>query len=180
MLGGLSDTPTISPARPPANYLAGLGLAGGFLAFVTWDQSHWWRVKEDYSFGWLVPLFTAYIVYDRWPQILARLREASAAPAPGGGVRWTLNGLAGLGLVGGALLFLLGAFYRAGAGASQPGTFAITAGMVAIVLPLIFFNVPAGEASTARLAPSSAGGRSSGGLGALLGAPRLRVTVLVR
>lgn len=129
-------------SRPPTSFIAALGLSAGFMAFVAWDQSHWWSRKEDYSFGWLVPLFTAYVVYDRWPQILARLRAAETGPASARWVRWTLNALAGLGLLCGALFFLLGAFYRAGAGTSQPGTFALTLGMVAIVLPLIFFNVP--------------------------------------
>jgi exosortase len=129
-------------SKTPAPFLAALGLSAGFMAFVAWDQSHWWSRKEDYSFGWLVPLFTAYVVYDRWPQILARLREVETGPASARWVRWTLNTAASLGLLGGALFFLLGAFYRAGAGTSQPGTFALTLGMVAIVLPLIYFNVP--------------------------------------
>jgi exosortase len=158
--------------RPPATFLWALGLSSGFMAFVAWDQSHWWRVKEDYSFGWLVPLFTGYVVYDRWPQILARLREAEmGAPAP----RWarlSLNTLAGLGLVLGALFFLLGAFYRAGAGTSQPGTFALTSGMVAIVLPLIFFNVPGTAAGSAAGVPAPAG------LRALWAEPRFRVAAL--
>ncbi len=131
----------------PAVFLAALALAAGFMAFVAWDQSHWWRMKEDYSFGWLVPMFTGYVVFDRWPQIKARLQAAGAAATGPRWVHWTLNTAAGLTLVFGAMFFLLGAFYRAGAGTSQPGTFALTAGMVAIVLPLIFFNVPAGAAA---------------------------------
>jgi exosortase len=39
-------------------------------------------------------------------------------------------------------MFLLGSFYRAGAGTSQPGTLAITLGMAGIVLPLLFINAP--------------------------------------
>lgn len=138
----------------PTPFLAALGLGGAFMAFVAWDQSHWWQAKEDYTFGWLVPLFTAYAVYDRWPQIAARVREAGE----GGGVaRWarlTLNTLAVVGLVCGALLFLLGAFYRAGAGASQPGTFALTLGMVCLVLPLLFFNVATPAAQGGEVAPA--------------------------
>lgn len=125
----------------PEAFLAALGLSAGFMAFVAWDQSHWWRVKEDYSFGWLVPMFTGYVVYERWPEILQRLRTAATAPAGPRWTRWTLNLAAGGALSFGALFFLLGAFYRAGAGTSQPGTFALTSGMIAIVLPLIFFNV---------------------------------------
>ncbi len=155
----------------PASFLAALGLAAGFVAFVAWDQSHWWRVKEDYSFGWLVPLFTLYAVYDRWEQICARLREAAAAPAAAGWVRWTLNVAATLGLVFGALFFLLGAFYRAGAGTSQPGTLALTLGMVAIVLPLLFFNVPVAGAD----APARGAGS---GVMALFTEARFRVAAL--
>lgn len=147
LLAPVNEKPAASREKTPPTFLAALGLAGGFMAFVAWDQSHWWRVKEDYSFGWIVPLFTAYIVYDRWPQITARLREAAgAAPAPRW-ARWTLNAAAVLGLVLGSVFFLLGAFYRAGAGTSQPGTFALTWGMIGIVLPLLFFNAPAPDAA---------------------------------
>ncbi|HVZ63488.1 MAG TPA: exosortase/archaeosortase family protein [Lacunisphaera sp.] len=138
----MNGPPPADSEKTPATFRAALGLAAGFMAFVAWDQSHWWRVKEDYSFGWLVPVFVVYVVHDRWSRIRARLREAETQPAGPRWARWTLNTLAILGLVGGAAFFLLGAFYRAGAGTSQPGTFAITTGMVAIVLPLIFFNVP--------------------------------------
>ena len=126
----------------PGNFLAALGLAGGFMAFVAWDQSHWWRVKEDYSFGWLVPVLVLYAVYDRWPRILGHLHEAAVTPPGPRWMRWIHNLLASLSLLLGTLFFLLGAFYRAGAGTSQPGTFALTLGMVAIVLPLLYFNAP--------------------------------------
>lgn len=172
--------------RVPGNFLAALGLSGGFLAFVAWDQSHWWERKEDYSFGWLVPLFTAYMVYDRWPQITARLREAAEAPAGARWVRWTLNTAAGLGLTLGAMFFLLGAFYRAGAGTSQPGTFALTLGMVGIVLPLIFFNVARpeatrgnrGEGAPAPVEASRELGPPLEGIAGLWREPRFRVAVL--
>lgn len=163
-------------SRPSTPFLAALGLSAGFMAFVAWDQSHWWSRKEDYSFGWLVPLFTAYVLYDRWPQILARLRAAETGPASARWVRWTLHTAAGLGLLGGALFFLLGAFYRAGAGTSQPGTFALTLGMVAIVLPLIYFNVPDG--GPASLRAGSQGREPSKGFTALFADGRFRVASL--
>ena len=143
------------------------------MAFVAWDQSHWWRVKEDYSFGWLVPLFTCYVVYDRWPQIVARLADAGQAPAGPRWARLSLNVLAGVALTFGALFFLLGAFYRAGAGTSQPGTFALTSGMVAIVLPLLFFNVTTASAPTPGDLPVQRGVPET-----LVAEPRFRVTVL--
>ncbi|MDP2136890.1 MAG: archaeosortase/exosortase family protein, partial [Candidatus Didemnitutus sp.] len=162
----------------PGHFLAALGLSGGFMAFVAWDQSHWWRVKDDYTFGWLVPLFTAYAVYDRWPQIQARLRAAVAPPPAAGWVRWTLNAFATLGLVLGALFFLLGAFYRAGAGTSQPGTFALTCGMVAIVLPLIFFNVPVAEPQREAGGGGPRPTAAAAGIGALFAEARFRVAAL--
>jgi exosortase/archaeosortase family protein len=142
------------------------------MAFVAWDQSHWWSRKEDYSFGWLVPLFTVYIVYARWPEVLVRLRAAEVGAVSARWVRWTLNTAGALGLLGGAVFFLLGAFYRAGAGSSHPGTLALTLGMVAIVLPLIYFNAPAGVASDGAPAPGSSGP------GALLADGRFRVAAL--
>lgn len=131
-------------AAVPAPFLPALLLAAGFLAFVAWDQSHWWRVKEDYSFGWLVPLFVAFVIHDRWPRILERLGACAAdgSPRAAGGQKWLLRFLVGAALLGGALMFLLGSFYRAGAGTSQPGTLAITMGAVAIVLPLLLVNAP--------------------------------------
>ena len=59
--------------------LAGaLLLAAGFFAFVAWDQSHWWSTKEDYSFGWLVPAFVAFVIYDRWRRIVAAAASLTA------------------------------------------------------------------------------------------------------
>lgn len=127
--------------------LTAFALAAAFLGFVAWDQSYWWRVKEDYSFGWLVPAFVVFVVYDRWPRIVAGVRACAAAESPraGGAGKWLLHLGVGAALAGGAAMFLLGAFYRAGAGTSQPGTLALTLGAIAVVLPLIFLNAPAAE-----------------------------------
>lgn len=123
----------------------GSWLAVGFWLFVACDQSHWWSQKEDYSFGWLVPLFTAYVVHERWSAFKA---AAAACAAPGsprvaGWRRWVLGlVIAGL-LLGGALMFLLDAFYRAGAGPSYPGTLAITMGTAGLLFGLLLTHAPA-------------------------------------
>ena len=137
-------------AAVPASFLAALFLAAGFLAFVGWDQSHWWRVKEDYSFGWLVPVFVVFVVYDRWPKITAALAACAAdgSPRAAGWQKWALRIVAGAALGFGALMFLLGSFYRAGAGTSQPGTLAITLGAIGILLPLLWLNAPETAAPT--------------------------------
>jgi exosortase/archaeosortase family protein len=91
-----------------------------------------------------VPLFVAYVVYDRWPHIVAALGDCAAPQSPraSGGHKWALRLLVGGAMLWGVLWFLLGAFYRAGAGSSQPGTLAITMGAAAIILPLLFLNAP--------------------------------------
>ncbi len=131
-------------AAVPSPFSWALLLALGFLAFVAWDQSHWWRVKEDYSFGWLVPVFVAFVVHDRWPKITAALAACAAdgSPRASGWQKWLLRLVTGAALLFGALMFLLGSFYRAGAGTSQPGTLAITMGAIAILLPLLLLNAP--------------------------------------
>ncbi len=129
----------------PSQFYGTLLVCFGFMGFIAWDQSHWWKVKEDYGFGWLVPAFVLFVVNDRWPRIRAALtacRAEGAARSAGvaAGVM-TVGSL--LCLIGGALLFLLGAFYRAGAGSSYPGTLAITFGSICVLLPLIFVSAPA-------------------------------------
>jgi exosortase/archaeosortase family protein len=57
-------------------------------------------------------------------------------------------------LAGGALLFLIGALYRAGAGSSFPGTLALSLGTGALVLPLLLLNAP--EPASAATAADSA------------------------
>jgi exosortase/archaeosortase family protein len=131
-------------ATIPGPFLAALALSAGFLAFVAWDQSHWWRVKQDYSFGWLVPLFVLFVVHDRWAHIVQALSACATAGSPraAGWQKWLLRLTLGASLLGGVVMFLLGSFYRAGAGTSQPGTLAITLGMIGILLPLLFINAP--------------------------------------
>lgn len=152
-------------AAVPGPFLAALGLGVGFLGFVAWDQSHWWRVKQDYTFGWLVPLFVIFVVRDRWPAIRAGLAACAAPGSPRvRGIRqWAVRAGVAAALLFGVLMFLLGSFYRAGAGTSQPGTLAITLGAVMILLPLLFLNAPGTAAPTA---------------GSLFSDARLRLTAL--
>ena len=134
-----------------SSFLAALLLCAGFWGFVAWDQSHWWRVKADYSFGWLVPAFVIFAIHDRWPRIVVAAAACAAERSPrvAGWQKWVVRILVGVALSGGAAMFLLGAFYRAGAGTSQPGTLALTVGMIGLLLPLLWLNAPE-SASPAR------------------------------
>lgn len=127
-----------------APFLGALLLAGGFWAFLIWDQSYWWRVKEDYSFGWLVPVFVVFVIYDRWGKIGVAVAACAApgSPRATGMAKWLLRVVVGATLLGGLAAFLLGVLIRSGEGVSQPATVAMAVGTAAIVLALLFLNAP--------------------------------------
>jgi len=128
----------------PERFLIALAVGLAFVSFIAVDQMHWWQIKPDYAFGWLVPVFVLYVVADRW----SRLREIfkTAGPGPLGGLwRGVVSGAAGLALALGLLFFLFGAFYRAGFGSSQPGSLALAVGFPGVLLGMLYFNVPDGR-----------------------------------
>ncbi len=86
------------------------------MVFTGRDHSHWWANREDYGFGWLVPVFVVFVVKERWTEILAAVASCgwSGSPWAAGWQKWVLNTLLVGAMLGGALMFLLGAFYRAG------------------------------------------------------------------
>ncbi len=151
----------------PERFLIALAVGFAFVAFLTVDQVHWWRLKPDYAFGWLVPIFVVYVVVDRW----ARLREAfrsvgpSALSAPWRGFAATVAALV---MALGLLLFLFGAFYRSGFGPTQPGSLALALGFPGVLLGMLYFNVPDGRV----------GGPTTSAWAALRSDLRLRVVAL--
>jgi exosortase/archaeosortase family protein len=152
----------------PKNFAWALVLAAGFMAFVIRDQWHWWNVKEDYSFGFLVPLFVGYVVFDRWPQILKLLGAAQESSPPR---FWgkLMEAAALVGLLGGTMAFMLGGFVQVGGiGASPTGSFAIAFGFGAVLLSLVYLSAP-----SAKQAPAS-----GSGLRAALADPRFQLAAL--
>lgn len=155
----------------PSLFSYTLLLSAGFGLFITWDQLYWWGRREDYSFGYLVPLFVAVVVWDRWPQLSKLLgitrktlagekKEKPAAPVktkePELAFDWLTGSLYPFfkwfiplgfygGLVLGLLIFGLGAFYRAGAGPSHPGSLFIAVGAGMVVFALVYINLPDSE-----------------------------------
>lgn len=143
---------TLPPVSVPMTFKYGLMLVAAFMAFVAWDQSHWWRLKEDYSFGWLVPMFVAYVIYERWPRVLSRLRAVEQGIAPTPEATWLqplVPWIAGLAMAFGIAFFFLGAMYRAAAGSSYNGTFALSCGMALMALTFIYFTAPTRDVSVA-------------------------------
>jgi exosortase len=104
---------------PVSTQWAAYAIAGLSL-FLIWDQYHWWKLRDEYAFGYIVPLFVAYILYERWPAIaggLIRTEDAvEALPAPTGAYSFLNGGLqviSTLMVLGGLFSFLLGVLYRA-------------------------------------------------------------------
>jgi len=128
----------------PGRFVAALAVAAAFGVFLTIDQVHWWQSKPDYAFGWLVPAFVVYLIYDRWE----KLKRMMHSPKPGAltpGWRRAVSLLAGLSLGAGLFCFSMGAIYRAGAGVTQPGSLALAIGFAGVLPAMIYFNVPDGQ-----------------------------------
>lgn len=142
----------------PVRFAVAMAVAAAFAIFITVDQSHWWRLKPDYAFGWLVPAFVAFLVADRWRRIRNVLHPTGPSPLP----HWlkaitTFAAGAALGL--GLVIFLFGALYRSGEGPTQPGSFALAAGFSGILLGMVYFNAPEGGVAST---PAAAGWRGLG------------------
>src|SRR5262245_45067350 len=58
-------------------------------ASVLWSLAEQWATNSFYSYGFAVPLISAYIVWSRWSEIV----DATAAPDYGWGVPLVLIGL---------------------------------------------------------------------------------------
>lgn len=63
---------------PRGTFLA-IGFLGVLVLCLIIDQRHWWDLREDYLFGYLVPLFVGWVLYERWPMIRMTLLGGGAA-----------------------------------------------------------------------------------------------------
>lgn len=121
-----------------------LGMAG----FVVYDQMHWWGVREDYSFGYLVPFFVGYVLFERWEKIKSFLlfgrpdSKTPQQPVPAPEAPWlgrAVTVLAALAFLGGLLSFGLGAFLFGASGNHLiPGTQALAVGLAGCILSAAF------------------------------------------
>jgi exosortase len=116
----------------------------GFAIYTVWDQFFWWGTREDYSFGYLVPLFAAYVIYDRLPAIRSYLfcgcapGETAPAPSPGGPLTLVLEWIAVAAFAASLCLFAVGALLRAATGPQNPASLAIAASLGGLTLSGIF------------------------------------------
>jgi exosortase/archaeosortase family protein len=102
-------------------------------AWVSWDLSYWWTTKPDYSFGFLVPVFCGYVLYDRWPRIAGIFAGGAVRAADSRSVRW-LDWLGFAGIILFFLTFSLGVVYRTFSGVSLPGSFLMTTSFSGLAL----------------------------------------------
>ena len=127
--------------------LAAACLIIGFALYTVWDQVYWWANRDDYSFGYLVPLFSAYVLYDRWPAIRSYLFRGAALtePAPPSppteqrsGLVSFLEWVAVAAFAASVLLFAVGALLRAATGPQNPASLAIAASLGGLTLSAVF------------------------------------------
>lgn len=134
--------PTFKKLLP--EQIAAACLILGFALYTVWDQIYWWGNREDYSFGYLVPVFAAYVLYDRWPAIRSYLFKGHApeAPAPPPAERSALvsvlEWVALVGFAASLLLFGVGSLLRAATGPQNPASLAIAASLGGLTLSAVF------------------------------------------
>lgn len=88
----------------------------GLALFMVWDQHYWWKLQDEYAFGFIVPLFVAYVLFERWNGLRSTLLPEQPRPATTADNRWllvTLQVIAVLMSLGGILLIFVGSLYRA-------------------------------------------------------------------
>jgi len=109
---------TQQPKIPVHLKLTGL-LFVAMAGFLVYDQWVWWNTREDYSFGFIVPLFVAYVLYERWPKIKGLLLQGEWDGKPVDGYSRRNNFLTSLAVfftgcvaLGGLFTFGLGGFLQ--------------------------------------------------------------------
>lgn len=133
---------TFSEINPWTKALALLGVALAVLLVL--DQSFYWRKIEDYSFGYFVPLFAAYVIYDRWPKISAYLsgkdRDPATIPASKGAFERICDVGAPLVAVLCLAGFALAGVIRAGQGPAYLSSLMLCMGLAGYVLSTAYIS----------------------------------------
>lgn len=129
-----------------------LGIALVACVVLLFDQVQCWNAKDDYLFGYLVPLFCAFVIKERWDKIkrifTGTLSEEDAedefqlpawAVKSGTPVPWWLSGIFAAGTFFSALLFASGAIGSAIYGFDAFTTYQNTAGFIGLCFGLAWF-----------------------------------------
>lgn len=132
----------MSIADMPKPFIIAAALLAAAMGFVIWDQFFWWGDREDYSFGYLVPFFVGYVLFDRWPTIKRYFFQPIAKETDCRSRR-PLTHLVTLafacGWMGSLALFAIGALLRSVAGPENPASLALSAGFAGLLLSTVYF-----------------------------------------
>lgn len=134
--------------KPLPGETLGLGLLIlGMMGFATWDQWAIWSTKQDYTFGYLVPAFSLYVLWERWFGLRPLLTgEAGLPGGPSAGwLKATARGLTMLCL----MVFSLGAAWRAIFGTGTVATMSIAFGLMGCFLGFAFLSARGAEGAEA-------------------------------
>lgn len=104
---------------------------------VIFDQWFQWSTKEDYTFGYLVPFFAAYVIYDRLPAIEAHFAPENSGEGEKSAAK-TWEFLFAAGAFFSLLCFVIGGFMRAVGGPNIIGTFLNTFGFCGVVAGILW------------------------------------------
>ena len=139
-----TSSQTFSPRVPAKELVIAVLMLLGFAFYMIWDQLHWWSTREDYSFGFLVPLFAAYVIYDRWPLIKGYFARGFSSPEnervgqeTGSQFQWA-EWIAYTVFLGSIGLFAIGALLRAVTGPQNPASLAIAVSFSGLTLSTVF------------------------------------------
>ena len=106
------------------------------LGMVCWEQSHWWRVRDDYLFGSLALPFAIFVLSERWGRIWEILQfEGGNKPDKyAAQTFWIAISV----FLGALLVFSLGALILWSQGHSQPASLLFSCSFAAIVFSTIW------------------------------------------
>jgi exosortase/archaeosortase family protein len=136
---------TTSQPRLDKTTLGLFGMIVGMTALTCWDQWNIWSTKNDYTFGYLVPFFSAYVLYERWDELYAYFTgQKTIIGNPTS--RWFLA-LVNFAALFSLLIFVGGGAIRAIYGTGVGPTIAISFGLVGTVLSFGFISAQGPEES---------------------------------
>ena len=122
---------------PPVLMIAvSLILMGVILVF---PLSITWATRQDYSYGYILPIFVLYVLYDRWDKIFSYFKRPGSGADYGFGSKLVSAGF-GMVFVLSLLTYLLGLFIYSMTGHSGSPVFIMTFGFSWAVISMAFFG----------------------------------------
>ncbi len=131
----------------PASFRQALVLGMVLVGLLIYDQQAAWRQREDYYFGFLVPVFVFLILEDRWATIRGLFRKSTAPHEETSGSRYRLDSgliaiFTGLILSAGVVSLLIGGGVRAmEGGGSSPASLALNVGFILSFPAILLLSV---------------------------------------